>query len=271
MSSSWLNGQPTDSVAVSDRGLNYGDGVFTTIKVTAGRCEYLEAHFRRLRHSAEYLKLPGVDWPRLANEITTAINGIGDGVLKVMLTRAGGGRGYSCQGSRHTQRLLMLSTMPGHYRQWRSDGIDLGVCSLGLGLNPATAGIKHLNRLEQVLARQEIDEQGWQEGLLLDIDGCVVECNVANIFWRYDNQVFTPALHLAGVDGIMRQRVLTMLEQQQIEVEVERLPLDHLMMADEVWICNSLMGLVPVNRIGEQRFASREMSDKLQGLLEEQD
>lgn len=266
MSKSWFNGQQQDVVPVGDRGFQYGDGIFTTIRIRQGQCQLLADHLQRLRDGASYFKLPFDDWPLLAEEIQSIASQAcaAEAVLKVVLSRGPGGRGYSSEGCVETHRTLTLTEAPGHYASWRHDGIDLGISGLGMGLNPSLAGMKHLNRLEQVLARQEIDEQDWQDAVMLDIDGYVVECNVANVFWRYDQVIHTPSLSLAGVDGIIRQQILSWCEQRQYQVEIERFPLDHLMMADEVWICNSLMGVVPVNSVDGQRFVSQEFSNRLQ-------
>lgn len=253
----WINGQQQDCIAVSDRGLQFGDGCFTTTCVQAGQVVWLDQHMARLREDAERLRLPFTAWDVLRAEIAQAASGVAQGVLKVMLTRGCGGRGYSAQSCSQPTRIVMLSAYPAHYARWREQGITLGVSPVTLGQNPYLAGIKHLNRLEQVLIRMALEEQALDEAVVLDSAGNLVECCAANLFWRKGNQVFTPDLSHSGVNGVARRHLMAQLAHSAYALQVVSEPLSTLAEADEVLICNALMPVVPVNQIRTWCYRSR--------------
>lgn len=257
----WVNGTLQEWLAVSDRAVQFGDGCFTTARVRDGQIDWLPQHLQRLQQGAERLLIDAVDWSALQAEMTDAARQQGEGVLKAMITRGVGGRGYSAAGCLQPTRIVSLAAYPAHYHRLRESGARLALSPVRLAQNPLLAGIKHLNRLEQVLIRTQLEQTGADEALVLDTAGKLVECCAANIFWRAGQQVFTPLLSQSGVNGIMRQHIIQLLEQQGYQWQELSVEMSVLSRADEVLICNALMPVLPVYQIEEWRYSSRQLFD----------
>ncbi|XXD10215.1 aminodeoxychorismate lyase [Klebsiella sp. R445] len=263
-----INGIEQDTLAASDRAVQFGDGCFTTARIVGNQVYMLPAHLRRLQQACEKLLIPYTQWQTLEAEMQQLARGQQSGVLKVILTRGAGGRGYSGTACQAPTRILSVSPYPAHYSRWQETGITLALSPIRLGRNPALAGLKHLNRLEQVLIRSHLEQTEADEALVLDSDGWLTECCAANLFWRKGTTVFTPRLDQAGVDGIMRQHCMAQLAQSPFRVvEVTAEP-DALREADEVLICNALMPLVPVRSWDDTCWSSRELYHFLAPLCE---
>ncbi|UPT55599.1 aminodeoxychorismate lyase [Dickeya zeae] len=259
----WVDGKAEQQLPVSDRSVQFGDGCFTTARVVAGQVVWLERHIQRLRQAAETLLLPEVDWPRLRDEMQQAAAGRADGVVKAIISRGHGGRGYSPAGCDQPVRIVMQAPYPQHYVNWRQHGIRLALSPVPLAQNAWLAGIKHLNRLEQVLIRTHLERSGADEALVLDTSGALVECCAANLFWRKGSRVFTPDLSLCGVYGVARRHIMALLQSSAFELHVVSEPLETLADADEVLVCNALMPVIPVNQAHIWRYRSRELYDFL--------
>ncbi|AOR65840.1 aminodeoxychorismate lyase [Pectobacterium wasabiae] len=255
----WVNGLRQEQISAFDRGTQYGDGCFTTARVCDGEIVWLDRHIARLQQAATRLLFPTLDWESLHAEIKQAALGRASGVVKVMLTRGTGGRGYSAQGCLQPTRIVMQADYPSQYADWREQGISLNLSPVALARNPLLAGIKHLNRLEQVLIRAHLDETLADETLVLDTSGALVECCAANLFWRKGHRVYTPDLSQSGVDGVARQHMIALLAGSDFELQIVSEPVDTLADADEVLICNALMPLVPVNQAHVWRYHSRDL------------
>lgn len=262
-----INGIPTDSVSAMDRGLAYGDGHFTTLLVKDGRPVWWPAHLARLQQASTRLGLAELDWQQLGDEVAEMARDQTLAVIKVMLTRGSGGRGYDGTACHAPTRILSLAAYPAHYPVWQQTGIPLLVCQQRLGDAPMLAGLKTLNRLEQVLLKSELAARSGVEGIVLNSRGFLVEGVSANLFWRRGRTVFTPDLTHCGIDGIMRRHVMAMLKQMSIELRVVEAPLESLRQAEEVWLTNTLMGIVPVTGIGETQYASPVLIRRLQERL----
>lgn len=259
----WINGERQEKVAARDRGVQFGDGCFTTARILEGKIVSSQAHLSRLKAGCERLKIRNVDWNSLEAEMQSAAATRATGVLKVIVTRGAGGRGYSTQGCEQPTRMIILSDYPAHYQRLQQSGVTLALSTVRLGKNPLLAGIKHLNRLEQVLIRTELDQTGADEALVLDTDGSLVECCAANLFWRKGEEVFTPDLSQCGVTGIQRQKVIQLLHSCGVHVQEVSLPLQALEEAEEVFITNALMPVLPVKQIDGWHYASRSIFDLL--------
>lgn len=259
----WINGQQHDALAASDRGLQFGDGCFTTARVRDGNIDLLPWHLERMQQAAQRLLLPAVDWAALECEMRHAAASLQLGVVKAILTRGSGGRGYSPQGCAAPTRIVTRSTYPTHYLSWRDEGITLALSPVALARNPLLAGLKHLNRLEQVLIRAHLDQADAHETLVLDTAGMLVECCAANLFWRKGKNVFTPNLDQAGVAGVMRRRVIELLQGSEYLLHDVSEPITTLADAEEVLVCNALMPLLPVNRAQSWRYPARQLYDFL--------
>lgn len=249
-----INGQLATQVAASDRGLHYGDGCFTTARIKGGEVELIAEHLQRLADNSKRLAIPFKQWSMLEQEMRELAKQSSDAVLKVILTRGSGGRGYSSTGCEAPTRLLQTTALPTHYSQWQQQGITLLTSLIRLGQNSQLAGIKHLNRLEQVLIRQHLNQKLAQEALVLDQQGNIVECGAANLFWRKGSQIFTPILDQCGVAGVMRQQLLRCFDRLGYACQRVTQPLAILEDADEVFICNALLPVVPVIQIDQWHY-----------------
>jgi 4-amino-4-deoxychorismate lyase len=258
-----INGTEQDSLAANDRAVQFGDGCFTTAKIHNGSVELLEMHLQRLENTCRALMIPFTDNAILRQEMRELALHQRDGVLKVIITRGSGGRGYSPSSCLLPSRILSTSPAPAHYSRWQEEGITLALSPVQVGRNPLLAGLKHLNRLEQVLIRAHLEQTDADEALVLDSDGWVTECCAANVFWRAGDTVFTPRLDQAGVNGIMRQHCLALLAQSRYRVVEVHARIEAVRQADEVCICNALMPIVPVNTFGDVRYLSHELFEFL--------
>ncbi len=263
----WINGQPAEQVSARDRGLTLGDGFFTTLQVRDGKPLLWPWHQQRLLTCQQRLLFPPLPLSALEQEVRAVACGQSRAALKLILTRGEGARGYGLQGLSEPTRILACSAYPGDYLRWQRDGIRLGVCTQRLGHSPLLAGLKSLNRLEQVLLKGEVEQQGWLDALVLDIRGRVVETVTANVFWRRDSVVYTPRLDLAGVAGVMRGWVMQRLAAWGYSLEQVAAPLASLEQAEEVWITNALMEIVPVTGIMHVNFQQDEVARRLQAAF----
>jgi 4-amino-4-deoxychorismate lyase len=264
-----INGVATETLSAHDRGLAYGDGHFTTILINAGKPVWWPAHRSRLQQANVALGLADVDWDLLTTEVTTIAAGHLRAVIKVVLTRGQGGRGYDGSCCQTTTRLVSLSHYPSHYPQWQQQGLSLLVCQQQLGDVPMLAGLKTLNRLEQVLLKKELVERGGVEGIVLNNNGFIVEAVSANLFWRCGQTLFTPLISHSGIDGIMRQWLITVLKQMGLELQIVTAPLASLWAAEEVWLTNSLLGIAPVTDIQDRHHHQRYSQSSLTRHLQE--
>ncbi len=226
-----------------DRGAAYGDGLFETVLLQNGEPQLWETHLARLARGCEVLAIPLP--ARAALEQPLAAAGQGLQVLKLMLTRGSGGRGYQPPGTPDPRLRWRLSPFAPTREHWTS-GVRIRHCALRLGIQPALAGLKHLNRLENVLARAEWSTPEVAEGVLCDAEGRLVEATSMNLFWQRHGRLETPRLDRCGVAGTLRDA----LRQRVSLHEVERGP-EVLEEAEAVWLGNSVQGLWPVARLDD--------------------
>lgn len=263
-----INGHKQDALAAGDRAIQFGDGCFTTARVIDGKVSFLSAHIQRLQQACQRLMIACDFWVQLEHEITSLAAEQQNGVLKVVISRGCGGRGYSTLNSGPATRILSVAAYPVHYDRLRKEGMTLAISPVRLGRNPYLAGIKHLNRLEQILIRTHLEQTTADEALVLDSDGWVTECCAANLFWRKGNEVYTPRLDQAGVNGIMRQFCIRLLAQSSFQVVEVQAALEDVMQADEMLACNALMPVIPVRACGDVSFASTSLYEYLAPLCE---
>lgn len=247
----WIDGQPAQCPDPGTRALHYGDGVFETLHVHDGVAAYLDWHLQRLRAGCTRLQMAFDAWSELEAEISRQVRDSGDAVLKVILGRGVAGRGYRFEPAQPVTRIVSRTPMPVLPAGHATRGIRVRLCDLRLGVQPALAGIKHLNRLEQVLARAEWRDE-YAEGLLLDCNGALVEGTMSNLFLARDGVLLTPRLDRCGVAGVMRSVLMELAGQGGIEVRRQRLVPADIDSADELLVCNSLIGIWPVSAVGER-------------------
>ncbi|MDF2043030.1 MULTISPECIES: aminodeoxychorismate lyase [unclassified Pantoea] len=265
----WINGFRQSTVAASDRALQFGDGCFTTAAVRQGKIVMLESHIQRLKEGCERLWIAGVDWHQLETEMKQAAYEQTQAVLKVIISAGSGGRGYSRRGCGEPVRIVSLAAWPQHYTDIQQRGARLRLSPIRLARNPQFAGIKHLNRVEQVMIRVHLDQTDADEALVLDTEGWVVECCAANLFWRQGTQIFTPDLSASGVDGIMRRSLMAQLAAAGQACQIVKSEPAQLLAADEVVICNALMPVLPVRQIEAVQFTERSLFKQLLASCEQ--
>lgn len=255
----FVNGNQQQNVPVNDRSFQYGDGCFTTILVKGGLPVMLAEHKQRIALTCQRLFITLPNWELVTEWIDMAIERSGHKMqqlsgVKLHISRGCGGRGYSPSGVNSTQVVVQAFAYPEHYSTWQAEGIKVGVSATRLGVNPQLAGLKHNNRLEQVLIKKEIDNSGHDDNIVLDINGNVVEMSSANLFWIFNNQLYTPELLNSGVLGIKRKQVCEYAEQNNMIVNIGDYTLDDVTNADEVFITNALHGVVPIIQISNKEF-----------------
>jgi 4-amino-4-deoxychorismate lyase len=250
----WLvNGQPT-GLDPADRGLAYGDGLFETMALSAGRIRWLDYHLERLQGGCQRLQIGPIDWSELRREIAAACEQRDRRVVKLIVTRGPGARGYKPPERAQPTRIVAISSWPEYPPENYTRGISLRTLTLRLGENPALAGLKHLCRLEQVLAQLELRGGDAEEGLVLDTSGFVVGGTSCNVFMVRESEIVTPSLRRCGVKGVMRRAVLESAAQASIRAVERDLTLADLAQADEVFVTNALFGIWPVTRLDDRHL-----------------
>ena len=262
---SWVDGRPAADLPLSDRGLAYGDGLFETLAVHQGQPSLLTAHLQRLRLGCGRLGIP-FDETLITEELRAFCAALGEGVVKLIVTRGDGLRGYAPPAEARSRRLLLASPLPIYPAEHAEQGIELFPCALRLAEQPRLAGLKHLNRLEQVLARAEWQDSRYAEGLLRDQAGRPIEGVFSNLFLVSDGRLLTSSLARCGVAGVMRGALLDEANRLGIACEVRDLAFDELLAAQEIFLCNSVYGVWPVRRLETRVWLPGPLTRKLQGI-----
>ena len=263
-----INGIAAEYLSARDRGLHYGDGIFETIACLEGRPVFIEQHLQRMQQAAHRL---GIGFPNRTlffDDIGRLLADTGGHcVIKLILTRGQGQRGYRCQAKQTPTRLSMRSAWPAYIDAWRHDGVTAKFCKIPVSVNPHLGGLKTLNRLEYVLASNELDPE-TAEGLMLDPDGNVIEGTMSNVFGVFGDTLVTPDLSRCGIKGIMREQILDIAGTAGIKLEVRNMSRDELTRADEIFISNSVVGLCRVQQLEQVSYSENTMSQNIQTILD---
>lgn len=261
-----VDGLPAESVPVLDRGLQYGDGLFETLAIRAGVPRLLGHHLERLAEGCRRLGIPTPDPAMLRREIETAAPAA-DAVVKIILTRGVAARGYRPPTNPQPTRIVAGFTQAPR-RASDADGIHVRMCATRLGRNPALAGIKHLCRLEQVLARAEWTDEGVAEGLMQDDRGRLVCATQSNLFVLRKGQLATPAVDECGVAGVMRRALVEWAGARGLPVAVCPVMPEDLEEAEEVLLTNALTGARPVIGLAGRKLATTGLALEFNAWLE---
>jgi len=254
-----------------DRGLQYGDGLFETIAVIGKHMPLWSRHYQRLQLGCQCLGIMPPDERALLNDIEQLLTGEGGrSVIKLIVTRGNSYGGYVEPEDSKPHSVIMLRPWPSYVKPWHLEGVQVRTCTLQESFQPALAGIKHLNRLESVLARREWDNSDIQEGILLDQEGYVVEGTASNFFMVKGGVLHTPMLDRCGVDGVMRQFSIALASQLGYAVQERRITLDECRQADEMFLTSAVHGIWPIKAWGSVKTLKIwEVTVQLQLSLEE--
>ena len=263
-----VNGRAARGVSLLERGLHYGDGLFETIACVAGRARFLDRHLRRLTEGCARLAMPPVDAAGLRREIETLAAGAARAVIKLLVTRgAAVTRGYALTGREQPTRIMLRYPWPGDDPTLARDGVRVRIARLRLGENPALAGLKHCNRLEQVLARAEWTDTGITESLLFSSSGALISGTMTNVFLVRDSMLVTPRMDRCGVAGVMRAVVLDLAAEAGIAAGERVLEARHLAQAQELFLTSALTGIRPVRELDGRTLAPGPVTRALQARL----
>ncbi len=262
-----INGSFNQVISPLDRGLAYGDGVFRTIKVVAGLPEQWPAHYQKLVADCAAINIVCPSAELLMSDWQQLFSAGEDAVAKIIITRGEGERGYKPSAITAPMRLISKFAMPNYAKANFSDGVHLHLCETRLAAQPKLAGVKTLNRLENVLARMEWSNHALVDGVMLDMNGNVIECTSANIFARFGDALITPKLDLCGIAGITRQRIMMLAPSLSLKIDVQHMSFAQLLTADEIIICNSLYGAWQVRCIQENTIQSNGLATAVRAAL----
>ena len=260
-----INGKPADNPGPDDRGFQFGDGLFETIAVRQGTACFLKRHMRRLQQGCRILSIHGINIEELSETIQQQAAQHEQAIIKLIVTAGSSSRGYRRSSTSTPTVVIKITAIP---EVNPDQPLKVMLCNTRLARQPRLAGIKHLNRLEQVLARQEWDDDSIQEGLILDTENCLIEATASNLFLVRDDKLITPDLTNCGVAGVMRAVVIDCARTAGLETSRVALNLDDLKTADEVFLTNALFGIRPVYEImGHGDYKTGPVTSLLQNKL----
>ncbi|HFD12351.1 MAG TPA: aminodeoxychorismate lyase [Crenotrichaceae bacterium] len=246
--STLINGKPVTVLDVNDRGVQYGDGLFETIAITQGQPEFLGRHLLRLESGCKRLHIDYPGHQILSEDIKFLCSERQSAVVKLQITSGNSLRGYRRPSCIVPNRIVTCRSLAHQSQSPHQNGIRLRLCRHRLSVNPTFAGIKHLNRLDQVIARNEWCCDDIQEGVMLDADGYVIEGTMSNLFLVSEGRLITALLDRAGVAGIVRSVILEQAHQHGVDVSIQRVRLADVYNADEIFMTNSVIGIWPVRQ-----------------------
>ena len=260
-----INGEVGDAVSSLDRGLLYGDGVFETIAVKQGQPQYYQAHLSRLLNGCDVLGIQAIDEEILRKEVEQLIAADTQCVIKIIITRGTGNRGYAPPRTSPT-RILQKFSWPEFPDSYTELGVDVTLCDFRLAKQSRLAKIKHLNRLEQVLARSEWNDE-FQEGLVCDTDDRIIEATSSNVFFEINDALVTPEIDNCGVAGVFREQIIHYCRNNNIELTIREVDLAEMENIQTMFLCNSVCGIWPVKCLNKRALSKTAIIDKLMSVF----
>jgi 4-amino-4-deoxychorismate lyase len=261
-----IDGRESTELAVSDRAVHYGDGLFETMACPQGSPRLLGSHLARLAEGCARLAIRAPGRELLGAEISRMTQGSGGCVLKLIVTRGTAvTRGYRPDGGEKTTRILLRYGWPSYDPALERDGVRVRTARVRLGENPALAGLKHLNRLEQVLAAADLSDA--DEALMYSGSGALIAGIMSNVFLVDGAMLLTPQLDACGVAGVMRSAVLQTAAAEGIHVEIRRLVADDVARSREIFLTNALIGIRPVRVLDDAPLTVGAVTRRLQERL----
>ncbi len=262
-----VNGEQSDSIAVTDRGFQYGDGLFETIAVHRGTPLLWANHMQRLSTDCQRLQLDMPASNLLLEELSHVCAGTERAVVKIILTHGPAGRGYARTAGSTPTRVISSHAWPDFPSHYANAGVTVCWCQTTLGRNPRLAGIKHLNRLEHIIARAEWGAD-YTEGLICDQAGYVIEGTMSNVFAVFGDTLITPDLSQSGVAGVMRAQVLRSARDLKIVCKEDWITPAQLEAADELFLTNSIIGVWPIRTLAARSYTIGKTTHTIQTAIE---
>ncbi len=262
----WLNGSAINELSLLERGFAYGDGLFSTMAVVNAQVRLLDLHWQRLLRGCQRLAINTEHFEHWQRDFLLFLQAYPHSIVKIIVTRGEGGRGYLADPRAATNCYFYaypaLNNVLAHQQ-----GIATGFLTGRLGLSPLLAGMKHLNRLEQVLLRRELAQTIYPEALVCDVNGKVIEGVFSNVWLVTNGQLLTPKVHEAGVEGVMRSHLLALAGRHGLTASEAILMPDDFIAADEVFFCNTLNGIWPVRQLNSTILGNNPITQYLQQQL----
>ena len=263
-----LNGSPAQQVSPFDRAVHFGDGLFETIACRGGRPRFLSLHLERLLLGCQRLGIEPGNLDEIRTEVRSLAREVENAIVKVILTRGTAlARGYGVTGREKAMRITFRYAWPPETATESQDGVRVRTAKLRLGENPALAGLKHCNRLEQILARREWTDPGIAESLLFSSSGRLVSGTMSNVFIVEGSRLRTPRLDLCGVAGVMRRVVLREAERAGISVQEDVLGVEDVHKASELFVTNARIGLWPLRELDGRALQPGGTTRRLQQIM----
>jgi len=264
-----VNGQLTDKISVYDRGLAYGDGVFETMLSFYAEIPLWDYHLARLKRSLSRLKINLLDSDSLKDIVKDHLDSSQQQIIKITVTRGTGPRGYSPSNSTEPTTIISVTDHNNKSDVFIEKGVKVSFCETCFSRQEKLAGLKHLNRLEQVLASTEFIDSGHDEGIMMDEMGNVISATMHNIFLVTDGALITPDLNYSGVLGVMREFVLSLAREEGIPVSIKDVSLSELLAANELFLTNSIHGIWPICELDSNILLVGKITSRLQSRVME--
>ena len=262
-----INGKKSLGLNPFDRGLAFGDGVFRTMKIQNGVPKYWKYHYEILSHDAKSIQIDIPSSRILLNDIKKLFSESGNFVGKFIITRGVSGRGYQFKKNIRCTRVLLKNKFTPIQKEIAVEGVCLKVCKQRLSKNSILPSIKHLNRLENVLAKMEL-EKNFFDGILLDSDGHVNECISSTIIMRVGDTLYFPSQHGAGVSGVTKKIIMDNIKYLGFKIKIKEILLEELKKSDEVVITNSIIGAIPIRKINNKKWKSFKLAYDINKIFE---
>lgn len=264
-----VNGIEIDTVSAYDRGLMYGDGVFRTLAMRRGRPLLWPRHYAKLAADCKALRIDCAAADIFERDLAAIAARQSDCVVKIVVTRGCGPRGYAILDATAPTRIVAASALPVYPQSYCDSGVRVHLCRTRLALQPALAGIKHLNRLENVLGRSEWSDPEIAEGLMCDIDGNVICGTMSNVFLVTEGVLQTPQLARCGVAGVQRERVLELAQANDVQARLCDISIGQLLAADELFVVNSVIGVWQVVTLDRRTWKVGLLTMQIRAWLED--
>ena len=262
-----INGKKSLGLNPFDRGLAFGDGVFRTMKIKNGAPKYWKYHYEILSHDAKSINIDIPSSRILLNDVKKLFSEKGNFVGKFIITRGVSARGYQFKKNIKCTRILLKNIFTPIKKEIAKHGVCLQVCNQTLSENSMISGIKHLNRLENVLAKMELKEENF-DGILLDSHGHVNECISSTIIMRVGDTLYVPNQNRSGVSGVTKRIIMDNAGYMGYKIKIKNILLDDLMKSDEVVITNSIIGAIPIHKINNKKWKSFKLAYDINKIFE---